>query len=258
MKTIEADCQGGRVFVKVMGNPEGPHRLAAEWIGARLGAWLGLAVPQHAIGEWPQELSGQLLPGFEAKRGPCFATKALAGHVWGGTANELESIVNRPDVTRMVVFDTWLLNRDRHEPPGAGFGPNRDNLFIEEIGPGGAIRLVAIDHGHCLMPHNELTPRIAEAARIGDGRTYGLFPPLTGLLDQGIADSCGEQLAGLERLMVEEVVSEVPREWEVPAAVRAAIVELVCVRARTVVDMILSGWPAIGAAGNPDSDTPKD
>ena len=29
MKTIEAECLGGRAFVKVMGNPEGPHRLAA-------------------------------------------------------------------------------------------------------------------------------------------------------------------------------------------------------------------------------------
>lgn len=258
MKTIEAECQGGRAFVKVMGNPEGPHRLAAEWIGARLGAWLGLAVPQHAIGDWPAALCEKVLHGTDAVAGPCFATKSLAGHVWGGTANELANIVNPADVTRLVVLDTWLLNRDRHEPTGAGFGPNRDNVFIEEIGPGGAIRLVAIDHGHCLMPHSELTPRIADAARIGDRRTYGLFPALTGLLDQGIADSCGEQLAGLERPMVEEVVGEIPREWEVPAAARTAIVDLVCGRARTVADMMTSRWPARTAAGNPETDAATD
>lgn len=258
MRTIEAESQGGRAFVKVLGNPEGPHRLAAEWIGARLGAWLGLAVPQHAIGEWPVALCEKVLHGSDANAGPCFVTKALAGHVWGGTANELANIVNPGDVTRMVVLDTWLLNRDRCEPPGAGFGPNRDNVFIEEIGPGGAIRLVAIDHGHCLMPHAELTSRIADQSRLGDRQTYGLFPSLTHMLDQGIAQACGEQLAGLQRSMVEEVVREVPRQWDVPTAARTAIADLVCGRARTVADMIHSGWPAGTAAGNPQTDPARD
>ena len=223
-----------------------------------MGAWLGLAVPQHAIGQWPVALCQTILHGADAASGSCFATKALAGHVWGGTSNELSNIVNPEDITRLVVFDTWLLNRDRHEPPGSGFGPNRDNLFIEQIGPGGAIRVVAIDHGHCLMVNNELTPRIADAARIGDRRTYGLFPPLTGMLDQCVAAACGEQLAGLERPMVEEVVGEIPREWEVPAAARTAIVDLVCGRARTIADMIHSGWPAVTAAGLPESEPRTD
>jgi hypothetical protein len=58
--------------------------------------------------------------------------------------------------------------------------------------------------------------------------------------------------------MVEEVVAEVPRQWDVPTAARTAIADLVCGRARTVADMIHSGWPARTAAGNLQADPARD
>jgi hypothetical protein len=111
---------------------------------------------------------------------------------WGGGDRELKLLVNPQDISRLVVFDTWVMNCDRHCPidPGTGIRrkPNRDNVFLSEDAPDGQFLLKAIDHTHCFSCGRDWTKRLNQFDRIKDGRVFGLFPGVSGFSDQG---SCG-------------------------------------------------------------------
>jgi hypothetical protein len=65
-----------------------------------------------------------------AKPGPAFITRAETGASWGGSEAELKKLVNPHDLARLMVFDTWIRNRDRHPPPGSAWQPARRNVFL--------------------------------------------------------------------------------------------------------------------------------
>jgi hypothetical protein len=56
----------GTAYVKVLGNKEGPHMLASEWVGTSLAQWFGLRVPDFAIIQLPPEACFKLPDGRPA------------------------------------------------------------------------------------------------------------------------------------------------------------------------------------------------
>ena len=100
-----------------MGNPQGPHQLACEYVGTQLAAWFGLPTFDYALMAVDATVDEiPLKDGSFAESGPAFVTRAAAGHPWGGSAEELDALVNPEAVTHLVVFDTWTLNCDRYPP----------------------------------------------------------------------------------------------------------------------------------------------
>ncbi len=86
----------GSAYIKPLGNRQGPHVLATP--------------------------------------GPAFAARAMAGAPWNRQPRELEVLDNPEDITRLVVFDTWTLNCDRHHHDPNIRKPNPDNVFCREMG----------------------------------------------------------------------------------------------------------------------------
>jgi hypothetical protein len=70
--------------------------------------------------------------GGMAASGTAFVTRATAGHTWGGTTEELDNLVNPGIIFRLVIFDTWTLNCDRHPPDLTQRKPNYDNVFLAD------------------------------------------------------------------------------------------------------------------------------
>ena len=244
MGTALVETDAGPGYLKALGNPEGPHALAREFVGSSLARWFGLAVPDFAILQLDSADCLDYPPpkGGRMQSGPAFISRAVPGRAWGGEAADLAGLENPDDVTRLVVFDTWIRNRDRHPADLTTWKPNYANVLLAKTDSVEGHRLCAIDHTHCFAPGADLTKKLADLANIRDDGVYGLFPAFSPHVRPGVLEWCKADLAGVKRDEVAEIVGGVPAEWEVPAEVRAAWVKLIVDRAAFLVNKIESGW----------------
>ena len=230
---VETDAGTG--YLKAMGNPGGDHVLACEWVGTQLARWLGLQTLDFAL---IQVTRDDVLPFFRggfASVGPAFITRKERGAAWSGTEHQLRRLVNPEDISRLVVFDTWTRNWDRHSPDGARI--NRDNVFLKQETKG-RLLLKAIDHTHCFTRGHELTKRLANIEFVKDPGVYGLFPEFRPFLDRRTVKRAAKRLGGLQRGEVWEIMEGIPKPWEVDPAALAAFADFVVGRAAYLADRI--------------------
>jgi len=234
-----------------MGNRQGPHQLACEWVATQLAEWFGLPTLEYALLPIDAEFDEiPLFRGGRAVTGPAFVTKAASGHPWGGSEEELRQLANPGDVGKIVVFDTWVSNCDRHPPDLTVRRPNYDNVFLEDFSGsrGQQVRLIAMDHSHCFTCGGDLDERIAHIQRVKDDRLYGLFPAFMSHTHQEDVEAAIERLKEVDGETVARTVATIPDEWEVTARARSALLEFVVRRAEFVGETILGEiaracWP---------------
>ena len=233
----------GEGFLKTIGNPEGEHALACEWVATHLAAWLGLPTFDFSLIEVTDADEIPLPNGDMAKPGPAFITRSEKGEPWSGKSRELKRLTNTSDISRLVVFDTWIRNRDRYCP--APNGPcNRDNVFLSAEAPPGKLLLRAMDHTHCFAPGGELTPRISHIDQIQDRMLYGLFPEFRQFLERAVVAGTTDALCDIPRKEVEGIVQSIPLEWQVNDRAKVALVDFVTGRAVYVAERIMDWiWP---------------
>lgn len=251
----EVTTDAGRAYIKPLGNRQGPHVLATDWVGTHLAKWFGLSTFDIAILVLEDDDVFPLPRNHMAKAGPAFAARALHGEPWSGGSESLDAVVNPQDITRLVVFDTWTLNCDRHYPDATIRKPNRDNVFMSSDGvDSGKRRLVAMDHGLCFIRSSEdLTPSLAEITKVKDESLFGLFPEFRERLRGDTITQCESRLREMDVEIANAMIATIPREWEVSAEARCAWSDLIYRRAAFVADNI-AGWidkacPWFGAGG---------
>ena len=153
---------------------------------------------------------------------------------------ELDVLVNPEDITRMVVFDTWTLNCDRHHHDITVRKPNYDNVYLSSEGvEPGKRRLIAMDHGLCFIRSGEdLTKKLANIDKVQDEQFMGCFRSSAKSSAKDIIDSCA---ARLKEMDIDDRAGDdrnVPTEWEVSKEAREAWAELIYRRAGFVADNI--------------------
>lgn len=236
----EVTTDAGRAYIKVLGNRQGPHVLATDWVGTHLARWFGLSTFDIAILTLGPDDVFTLPRGHSAAPGPAFASRALRGDPWGHSGLQLDLVVNPEDITRMVVFDTWTLNCDRHHHDPTVRKPNPDNVFLssEKVEPGKR-RLIAMDHGLCFIRSGEdLAPRLRNIDKVQDDHVFGLFPQFREKLREDTLISCTSRLRAMDTATAEAMIETVPTEWEVSAEARRAWAELIYRRAGFVADNV--------------------
>lgn len=251
MGTARIVTDAGPAYIKAMGNRQGPHPLACEVIATRLASWFGLPTLEFAILEIDAAVDEiPYLRGGKTASGPAFTTRAIPGHPWGGSERELTNLVNPGDVGRLVVFDTWVRNCDRHPPDLNLRRPNYDNVFLEVLGgvDAGRMRLIAMDHTHCFTCSGDLNGRIAHIGNVKDDRLYGLFPGFIAFVRQSDVEAAIDQLHRVDVETIRPIVENLPNEWEVDDRAKEALVDLVVQRAGFVAGTILENigrecWP---------------
>jgi hypothetical protein len=237
---VKTDATFG--YLKALGNRQGPHALAADWVASSLGQWFGLSVPSVAIMPLALAACFDLPRGARTQPGPAFISKHVDGRTWGGSEAELRTVENTSDITRLVVFDTWLRNCDRHPPDLSTRKPNYANLYLADTERSGRTRLVAIDHTHCFDCGRDFSERLSHIERIKDERTYGLFPAFKAFISASELLWCKAMLRALERTAVAGIVASIPTEWQVAPAAADALVAQVYGRAGFIADRIEAGW----------------
>lgn len=222
----------GPAYVKALGNPQGPHALACDLVGTRLAHWFGLQTFEEAILNLEATDEIPLYNGAQAKPGPAFVTREERGTPWSGDPDELAMLDNPQDLSRIVVFDTWTRNCDRHPADLETRKPNRDNVFLSGTrSTEGHFRLVAMDHGHCFTCGRELTAKAATIDAVRDERAYGLFPEFLPFLRPEVIATCLAQLGNLPVHLVREIVDGIPAAWDVSPGARHALETLIRDRA---------------------------
>jgi hypothetical protein len=236
----EVTTDAGRAYIKPMGNRQGPHVLATDWVGTLLAKWFGLSTFDIAILTLGEDDTFPLPRGYSAQPGPAFAARAMAGDPWDKSSLQLDLLVNPDDVTRLVVFDTWTLNCDRHHHDTTVRRPNPDNVFLSSEGvEPGRRRLIAMDHGLCFIRSGEdLTAKLSNIDKVQDEHVYGLFPEFRNRLREDIISGCATRLREMDAEIAEAMVGTVPREWDVPSEARRAWSELIFRRAGFVADNV--------------------
>lgn len=238
---IKTDATFG--YIKALGNRQGPHALASEWVASSLARWFGLTVPDFAVLPLTQESCFALPRNGRTQAGPAWVSRHTSGRTWQGSETELRDLENPEDVTRLVVFDTWVRNCDRHPPDLSVRRPNYANVYLADTDRPGRSRLLAIDHTHCFDCGRDWSERLGEIDKVKDESTYGLFPSFAPFVDAGQLHWCMSLLRSVTRQQVEAIVSGVPREWGVDDRARDALVAQIHGRAAFVADRISSGWP---------------
>ena len=237
----------GRAYLKAINNPMGPHALAREWVGAKLARLFGLEIFEMAI-LFVSDYDEIPIKGGLAAPGPALLTREVKnGFNWGGDPKELDIIENPDGVTRLVVFDTWTRNKDRHPPSDIDWSQNYDNVFFSpKNAAAGRFRLIAMDHSECFL--GPLNARMATIDRVKDDRIYGLFDAFKPLMDQETLFDTIDRLRQVDRFEVSAIVGELPKEWDVNAAAAEALVSLIMERADYLADNLVGtlgaeAWP---------------
>jgi hypothetical protein len=230
----------GHGFIKGMGNPAGNHSLATELVAAELAAAIGLHVPPFAL----VELEGIEIPMLDAEAvqiglmepGPAFISREIEGAIGDGGDVMLKRISNPDDVTKLVVFDTWIRNADRCPPNPENTRFNRDNLFFAK--QGSKFALTAIDHSHCFV-EGILDDLLGEAQDLlNDEDVYGLFPEFKPYIHARAVALAVRPLRQIDVGLVQRIVASVPIQWDLTPLIRAAWVNFICERAQKVAKQI--------------------
>lgn len=240
---VRVDTDAGEGFLKALGNPEGPHALACEFVGNMLAEWMGLTTFDFAIMELTEDDEIQFANGDRATPGPAFISRALDGFSWGGDSKQLKSIVNPLEITGLVVLDTWTLNDDRYAPGGGR--ANRSNVFfVKSPGRTDGDRIVAMDFTHAFRHGQDINRKISFIERIQDTRVYGLFPEFKNFLNREEMQRLLRMLDNFDRATAEAIIRNIPSEWEVDGDGRSALATLITERAHFVAHYLESElWP---------------
>ena len=235
----------GKGYLKTLGNKSGPHALACEWVGTNLAKLLGLQTFEFSIIEIASDDESPLASGKLALPGPAFITRPEKGISWGGKEAELDKLANPGDIGRLILFDTWVLNCDRHPPDLKARKANRDNVFLSRAGaPRGRFLIKAIDHTHCLTSGREISVHLADIENVRDDRIYGLFPEFERFLERREVMRAVSDLCAISRSDIQAIVDTIPSAWEVNAPSRDALIKFLCDRASFLCQVFVSLlWP---------------
>ena len=187
--------------------------------------------------------------------GPAFVSAKVDATPWNTKSEDLKTISNKSDVARLVVFDTWVINRDRYSPrdwphrnPSGVRRPysNPGNLLLAGT-PGARTRLVPIDHGHAVTDTVPISANILLDNSIRSTSVYGMFPGFYPYIDERSVRSAVDDLKLLTMTHVEETVRLTPPEWELGKELSSMLSHFLYERSRfltgAMVDMIVHEAP---------------
>lgn len=243
--TVLVETDVGPGYLKPLGNREGPHILGCEFVATQLASWFGLSTLDFALIDVTSDDEIWLFDETNAEPGKAFITRAENAEPWGGNPKQLKKLLNVSDISRLVVFDTWTLNCDRHSVSRAGTPRiNRDNVLLTSEPDEGKLLLKAMDHTHCFSCGRALTKKIRFDATLKDERLFGLFPEFRKFLKKEYVEAAVTDLQKIDRQTVEQMISPIPTEWDIHRDVKDALADLILGRAQYVASTIVDRlWP---------------
>jgi hypothetical protein len=223
---VEVVTDAGAGYVKFLGNREGPHVLAAEYVGTRLAAELGLPTLDWSLFEYDGIPEITLKPCGKALPGTAWSTRKVEGFIWSGESKDLDVIENQEDLAKLVLLDQWTLNCDRYRPLPPPPRINYGNVFFSrESIQSSKLRLLAIDHSHIFTCGNPLRPDMARIDKVRDHTAFGVFPHFTSKMKRQDTQAAVDAMNRVSMDTIRAIVTDIPTDWEVSDEIRRVMIE---------------------------------
>ncbi|OKO80410.1 hypothetical protein AC630_15745 [Bradyrhizobium sp. AS23.2] len=206
--------------------------LAAELVAGELAHWFGLPIPPFAVINLSGEIEIPMIDGGPLLAGPAFISKEVDG--FSGAAG-ISKISNPADVSRLIVFDTWVRNADRCAPEPFGYPPNYDNLFFTRSAS--KFQLTALDHSQAFV-ESGVEDSLSDPYLLTDDEVYGYFPEFADLVDSGAVMDAAGKLRQIVPATVHEIIASIPAAWAISDSARASWADVILARARAVADYL--------------------
>jgi len=239
-KPLHVVTDKGEAIVKAMGNPMGPESLAFELVGTELARWFGLQTPDFAI-VFLKDTPQNWCPHFNIIDGPAFLSSYMRAETYEGQTTFLENLSKPEDIARLVVFDTWVRNRDRHPPDASSDETplNLDNLmFARNPHSGRSLKydLIVFDHTQAFSDAGY--EGLGDTASIKFDGIYGLFDAFQTYMTHAAVSAATERLRQIDERQVQALLDAVPAEWELTAKLKKSWCDLIVRRATYVAETI--------------------
>ncbi|MGJ7909894.1 HipA family kinase [Neobacillus sp. LXY-1] len=221
----------GKDYVVKYFQPGFDRSLPNEWVAYCLGRFLGLPIPFATIVEIPEEFSVSIPELAEMHLTQHqFASVYIPGCYDGHQVSTVSSIVNPQTLAGIILFDYWLCNRDR----------TRKNILLREDTPN-SYQLWAIDHAEIFASYNWQHPD-SELLPVGilKSATHQLMAQF--ITDEGQFFKEMEVIQSIPILLIEEIVSLIPDDWNVSKTERKEIVTTLLTRRYKILPKLMNGF----------------
>lgn len=243
---IFVDTDAGEGVLKGLGNPSGPHALAAELVGSLLAEWMHIPTFDFSIIRVDPLDDLPLATGGSVHPGPAFISRLTPGFAWGGQPDVLHTLANTQDLTRLVVLDTWIRNCDRFRPLPPPPRKNYDNVYLRQ--PHRKPELVAMDHSAAFTCGADLTRRLHSIDFVRDTLRYWQFPAFGAFWNELVFADAMHRLEEMNLQTATAIVGSVPSEWQVSQDAREAWADFIVHRAKFLANQSFTDWPQLPAS----------
>lgn len=224
-KPLLAMTDAGAALVKYLGNPQGNDALVSELVAAQLANRVGLLTPEFAVVRIPH--IEVLDPFVDVQEGPAFFSRWEQAASLAPNSKLLAQLRAPSDVSLLVVFDTWIRNKDRFtgDPYGGNF--NYDNLLFKPDKR--KTQLLVIDHSHAFAEttlEGEITADWATEQNV-----YGLFNEFAPMLTRHDVQSALDTLCAVPIDEIRAICASAPPEWGFGGVLASRLGDLLVERA---------------------------
>ncbi|WP_332305489.1 HipA family kinase [Rhizobium sp. GR12] len=206
-KPLYVVTDAGMALVKYMGNRQGLDALVSELLAAELAGLVGLCTPDFAVAEISELTTED--PFVTVLPGPAFFSRWEQASSLAPNSRLLANLRNPSEVALLVVFDTWIRNKDRFADDANGEVLNYDNILFKADRR--KTQLLVIDHSHAFAEtslEDEINDEWAKEQIV-----YGLFKEFAAMLTRNDVKSALDRLCTIAIDKIEDICAASPPEW---------------------------------------------
>ncbi len=223
---------GNRYAVKCKNNFHGTRELVNEYVVARLGQLLNLPVvpfeivtmTEKQIQQIPKKFSSHYQPGKQFASLFIDNCIGLAKKPPRPTINEL----NNPHILAgILVFDYWVHDADR----------TKSNILLKRH-PDGQYDIHMIDHGKCFPGGYKWNAETLQKSKKFKKESIVHVWTVDMLNDLNIITSYIEKILALSDVSIEEVIQDIPVDWNVSNENKVALFKYLKERKKTLAESV--------------------
>jgi hypothetical protein len=225
-KPLLVVTNAGTALVKYMGNRAGLDALVTELLAAELAGKIGLRTPDFAVVEIPEIETADPLVSVQA--GPAFFSRWEQAQSLSPNSKLLANLRTPSDVARLVVFDTWIRNKDRFADDANGGVLNYDNILFKADKR--KTQLLVIDHSHAFA-ETSLEDEINDSWAT-EQTVYGLFNEFAPMLTRRDVKLALDILCSVAIGGIWDICRSPPPQWGFTASMANRLAALLVERAK--------------------------
>ncbi|RBW69957.1 HipA family kinase [Bacillus taeanensis] len=208
----------GNEYIVKFFQPDEPKILCNEWIGYCFARFLGLPIPPAKIVQIPKDFYEKMPTFSHLKYTPHQFASLYIPNCRNGHQTSITHIRNTNHLAAIILLDYWIYNTDR----------TKKNILLKEHKED-THYLYIIDHAKAfgstrwsLLDLSHLKQKVIKSA------THSLMASF--IIDEKDFKEQVKIIQSIPRLMIEEIVSFIPADWELLADEREALIDILVYR----------------------------